>query len=183
MKKIVFVLLFLGLFYNNSNAQKIDEKKIDPFTKELIVNTKYETLFKTGSFMLSSQSTASYSFLKLNDEYYIQLKITVLQGKVFSVPQGSLFYLKLSGGDVIELKSEKSVISSAGGGATGFVGSAMEGAEVTYKLNDSDIDKLVKSDIVSARVQTSEGYIEDLEIKNKISKVFKKSLELVINTK
>lgn len=133
--------------------------------------------------MMSSQSTAKYRFLKLDNEYYLQLRLTVLQGKIFSVNQVDLFFLKLKNDLIIELKNFQYVISSPRSGATGIVGSSMEGVEVTYPLNDADIQNLLLSELLSSRVQTSQGYIEDLNLKEKISKILKKSLDLIIETK
>ena len=177
MKKILTTFILCLLAFNGI-SQKIAENKVDEFKGTSIVRTDWELLMKKGSAMAYNLTTVKYRFSKIDGEKYLDIKLVLNQGEVFAVREGFELIFLFEDGTTSTFNAVYDVVASEGGGATGFAGSALYGANIPYKGNFSD---LLEKTIQKIRIYTDEGYVEN-DVKSKDSKLVAKSVELIEKT-
>lgn len=155
-------------------GQKLEENKIDEFTKAYVKKTSWETL---NPFGFSNKLYAFTRIRKIDSTYFLDFKVTLRSGSVFSISQGDELMIKTSD-SIIVLSNLKYQISCTGCGVKGFTGSGLEGIEVMYEIPASDVFYLLNNKIKKIRVYTSDGYVED-DIKDKNAEMFVRQLKLV----
>lgn len=162
-------------FITNASAQKIEEKKIDEFTKSSIIRTSWETLTR-GTMKDPLQSYARIS--RINNSTILDLKL--MAGSVISIEKDARIMLKLENDSVVTLLYPKYQISCTGCGAVGFVGSAAQGLFLQIPLTSDIVALLLNLRVAKIRVYLNGGYVEN-EVKEKFGDTFKKQLELIKN--
>lgn len=171
---MIRLLILINIIPSICFGQKLVENKIDEFTKAYIKQTSWEIL---NPINFSNKLYAFTSFRKIDSTYFLDFKITLRNGPVFSINQGDELMFKTSD-SVISLSNSEYQISCTGCGVKGINGSGLEGVKVTYKIPANDIFYLLNNKIKKIRVYTSDGYVED-EIKDKNAEMFIKQLKLV----
>jgi hypothetical protein len=83
---------------------------------------------------------------------------------VYSVQKNSNLMFKMNNDSIISLEAIEYSISEKGGGAIGLSGSAAWGIHIKYLIDKSDIEKY-KSGFSKIRIYTTDGYIEEDNIK------------------
>lgn len=171
MKKKTFLFLLLMTAFAISYGQKLEENKVDDFTKSTIKRTSWETLNSTMKF------TAFFRVSKINDAEYFDLKLMMLN-KIFSITEGQEIMFKFDDDEILTLKNSKTAVTCTGCGARGFSGSAAPGISVSYQMNKEQKALLATKKITKIRIYTSDGYIEN-DLKEKFDESIKKSVVLV----
>jgi len=170
MKKVIFfVLLPIAV-----RAQKIEENKIDEFTKHHILRTSWEFLSHAGGF---------YTHVRISNiekTYYLDFK-WIHDGEVDAIPEGSKMMLKMDNDSIVTLTTLQSAVSCRGCGAVGFAGSTGYGYELTFVIDEKALDELDRSTIKKIRIYTPDGYVEH-EIKGKNSSLVVNELALIHNS-
>lgn len=170
MKRLLLFIAFATISAIAS-AQELKENKIDEFTKLALKRTSYETLvqnFKMNLFIRGS---------KIDSTTYLDIKL-MIGGKVFSIQENADLMLMLENDSIVTLKNLKFALSCKGCGAKGFAGSAAEGVQTSYVIDDAELKALTTHNIKKIRIYESDGYLED-EIKEKRSELLKKTLLLL----
>ena len=155
-------------------GQKLEENKVDEFTKSFVKRTSWETI---SPFNMSNRFYAFTSFRKINNIYLLDFKMTLRNDAVFSINKGDNIMFKTSD-SVIIMSNSNYKISCKGCGVKGFTGSGLEGIEVVYEISESDVKYLISNKIKKIRVYTSDGYVEE-DIKEKYAEMFIRQLKLV----
>lgn len=170
LMKNLFLILF-ALFTAYCNAQKISEDHIDEFTKNHVKRTDWEGL------TFEMKAVTSYRFSKIDNQYFIQLKI-MLGDVYFSINENDELMLKLINEEIVTLKNIKYTTTCVGCGSTGFNGSQSQGINVSYNISNEQYQLLTQNTISKIRIYTSKNYI-DLEIKKKKADILQKALKLL----
>lgn len=171
MKKIILSLL-LVLSTQLMYGQEIVKNETDEFTGASLVRTSWEKL-NWGETLLSY-----VSFGKVDDTYLLILKVMLRYGKVFSVDKGQVIYIKFSDDEILKLYNSEYQISSAGAGAVGITGSAVQGVMLTYVIDEEKLQKLKEKIIIKVRVNTTNGFGES-KVKTKRAKKLQKLASLL----
>lgn len=148
------------------SSTNLEENYIDEFTGNSVKRTSWETLNMTMQF------TAYYRISKINDHYYLNLKMML--NKVFSISKDQEFMFKLDDGTVLKFLNLEYTTTCRGCGAKGFSGSEAQGIEVSYPVKKEQIDILINNRIEKLRIYTNDGYLE-----NEVSE--KRSKEIIAN--
>jgi hypothetical protein len=171
MKKITLILFafLIGVTFKSS-GQKLEVNKTDDFTKKLVKQTSWESLASTIIV------NAHYCFSLTGDVETFNLKL--MMDKVFFINQDQQIIFKMDNGDIITLTNNAYSITCTGCGAVGFAGSAAEGLEVSYHLDNDQIAKLKAGKITEVRIfTTTESF--DVDIKGKNATKVQASLNLL----
>lgn len=170
------LLLPLLLFYSTAFAQKLVTDKTDEFTGKRVKETSIENLaqpFKMSGFAYK------FTFRKVNNNLYFNLRIMSLSNSVFAVKDGEVLMLKTAD-TVIKLTNNEYTISKKGGSAGGGLSSAgSEGVSLYFPLNNESIELIKNKPIVKVRLYTTDGYTEQ-EIKSAADKRVKEALSLIL---
>jgi hypothetical protein len=166
-----FYLFFLILITISSFGQKIEENKIDEFTKTSIKRTSWETLNMTMSY------TAYFRISLIENIEYFDLKL-MIPYKSVSISEGQNIMFMLENNEILTLKNLKTAYSCTGCGARGFSGSAAPGVSISYLINTDQIKLLKANKIKKIRIYTNDGYIEN-ELKDKFDNFIKNSLLII----
>jgi hypothetical protein len=171
--RIVFLLCSILLIGSSNflHGQKLSENEVDEFTGNTVMRTSWETLYASLKF------TSYYRVSKINNDYYLDLKI-VMNGAVFSIDEGAELMIKLKTSEIISLSNLEFKVTCLGCGAKGLAYSSAQGIQVSYKLSKSQIDELKKGIGTKLRIYTSKGYLEG-NIKARNYKKFKNALGLI----
>lgn len=169
MRKILFAFLVL-LLSQLSYSQYLKEDKIDDFTKFHYKSTSWE---KLGS---NTRGVIHYSISSVDSLIFLNIKY--MDGSVFSISKGDELLLKLENDSIIKTKNLSYSITTIGGGATGFNGSAAYGLNTSYDIKYTDLLLLKKYSILKVRINTSKSFI-DIDIKPKYAETFKAALNLI----
>lgn len=154
MKYLIVSLLVLSSL--SLKAQRIEENKIDDFTKTRVTRTSWNYLYKSGGWV---PLWLGVRVSKINDTYWLNLKI-MNGGHVESILEGAKFMLMLSNDSVVELANSAYAISCTGCGAIGFVGSAGQGLAADFMIRNNDVPSLMNNPIKKVRIYLSDGYEE-----------------------
>lgn len=171
------LLLPLFIFISSTTlGQHLITNSTDEFTGKKIKETSIENLaqpFKMSGF------TYKFSFKKVNDNLYLNLRIMSLSNSVFAIKDGEVLMLKISD-TVLKLSNSDYVISKKGGsGAPGLSSSTCEGVSLYFPLTSESVDLLKSKPIVKIRLYTTDGFTEQ-EIKDVADKKVKNALALVL---
>ncbi|HQX30613.1 MAG: hypothetical protein IPI00_15440 [Flavobacteriales bacterium] len=172
-QSLVLLLLFVTCTLTTS-AQKLDEDKVDEFTKVAIKRTTWEK-FVGGGGMATLSTHIRLS--KLNERVVIELKM-IRSNTVYSIDESANLMFLFANGDVVTLHNNEFALTCSGCGATGFVGSTGMGTHTRYPIGEEDIAKMSKDTIAKVRIYTNDGYIER-DVSNKESAMVQKMLALV----
>jgi hypothetical protein len=170
MKKFLLLALLVPMF---AHAQKLTEEKKDEFTGAQVKRTDYEQMVSNMKF------TFFYRFSKIDTTYFLDLKMMIGSGKVFSISQGNKIMFKMEDSTIITIENIESSIACKGCGAKGFSGSAAYGVGTSYVINQAQLEKLTKLKLIKYRIYTSEGYIED-EAKESKAETFLETAKLIL---
>lgn len=170
-----FVAFFLFALSFQSFGQKIIRDEIDKFEKTRLVETSWVKVL-TMTRTIYIQAIAS--------DNVIALRMKLMLGappEVFSVEEGESVYLLFSDDSVVKLINPRYTITSTGGGAIGFSGSAAQGLELI--LGAEDLSKLMgEAKVTALRIKTSKGVV-DQEISsdkaNELAKCYKLVYDLL----
>lgn len=159
MKKNICLILLLtsSLFY--SQDCKYQRNEVDQFTKNKVVETKFEWLAEqTG-----------YSLLKVDSVKF--LKLYVESFKVFSIKDGAKLMFLTDKEEPITIVFPKYDISKRGTSSEFYISE-------TITLSDEDFKRFQNEKITKVRYYTTEGYIEK-NIKEKRANKFRESLKCI----
>lgn len=173
---VLYALLLAAVISCGLNAQKLQENKIDEFTKALVRRTNWIDLHKKKGSWRPHKSV--YQVERVNNTININVKM-MLNNTVYSVNEGDAMMFLMTDGTVVTLKNKTYQLTTYGVGAPGYVGSDNLGTECKYEVTNEDI-KLIQSGIIKKiRIYTSQGYVEQNDDEN-VSKTLKKALDLVL---
>lgn len=167
--KILIILVVL--FPLKGYSQKLQENKIDDFTKKSVKSTTYETINYNNKFM------GYVKIRKVDDRSFLYLRM-MLSGGVFAVENGDKLMMITELDSVVTLNNSEFKISCEGCGAKGILGSALQGVELKYEISNSVLTYLSENKIKKMRIYTKDGYVED-SIKEKNASTFMKLFQLV----
>lgn len=153
MKQTLLFLIILFCISAKSFGQKLEENKIDDFTKDSIKRTSWESLYSTIS------GNAHYRFSLVNDNETFDFKLML--DRIFFIDKDMQIMFKLQNGDIVTLNNLEYTFTCKGCGATGFIGSEAQGIEVSYPISKHQVEKLKAGKIVKVRVYTSDGYLDE----------------------
>lgn len=173
MKLLLPLLLFVC---SNAFAQKLITDKTDEFTGKKVKETSIENLaqpFKMSGFAYK------FTFRKVNDNLYFNLRIMSLSNSVFAIKDGEVLLLKTAD-TVIKLTNTEYAISKKGGSSGGGLSSAgSEGVSLYFLLNNESVEVLKNKPIVKVRLYTTDGYTEQ-DVKATADKRVKDALALIL---
>jgi hypothetical protein len=158
-KQTLLILAILFCITAKSFGQKLEENKVDDFTKSSVKRTSWESFYSSlGS------GNAHFRFSLVGDSETFDFRL--MRDKVFSIDKDMQIMLKLDNGDIVTLNNLEYTITCNGCGAVGFAGSQAEGIDVRYPIDKEQVAKLKAGKVVKVRVYTGDGYI-DQDIKDK----------------
>jgi len=174
MKKLL--VLSLVLWPSITFSQKIEENKIDEFTKSNVLRTSWEKL------VYSMKGTIFFRVSKIDNNTYLGIKMMLPgrsgRGDIFSISKDAELMLHLKTDEVVRIKNTEYATSGIGEGAKGFAGSSAWGIHANYTLPEDDRSKLADRAIDKIRVYTNDGYVE-FEISEKKSTLINPAMALV----
>jgi hypothetical protein len=175
MKILKITLALLFCFHLKLDAQKLIENEFDEFEKINIKKTSWCSLMKRpGS---ARPYRAEFQLCKKDTLVYLKVKM-MLNNKVYSISKGDKISFLLENENVVSLYSNEYTVAGIGDGAVGYGGSANYGTETNYIITKENIKNLYSSIIKKIRIETSDGYIDEID-KRKVDLHLKKCLELV----
>jgi len=155
------VLLILSGLSLKSFGQKLEENKVDDFTKKSVKRTSWETLVSTFSL------NAHFRFSLVDGYETFDLKM--MRDEVFSIDKDAEVMFMLDNNDVVKVQNLEYAITCKGCGATGFQGSSAEGIQAFYTISKDDIEKMKAHKVLKVRIYTNDGYIDnDVKEKNAV---------------
>lgn len=174
MRSAPILLLFIvvNLVTKSSNAQTIEENKIDEFTKKSTKRTSWDPLSRSNDIWLYSQIS------KVDTSFYVSLRI-IIKGKPFSIKKDDQMLLKLENDSIITLHNPKDEEACRGCGSQNFWTSASKGVEIEYLLSKSAVEYLKEFKVNKIRLYTSRGTVEE-DIKGKFADNFFTQVRLIL---
>lgn len=173
MKPLLPLLLLLC---SSAFAQKLITDKTDEFTGKKVKETSVENLaqpFKMSGFAYK------FSFKKVDDNLYFNVRIMSLSNSVFAIKDGEVLMLKMKD-TVVRLSNTDYVISKRGGaGGTGLSSGNSEGVSLYFPLTKESAELIKSKAIVKVRLYTTDGYSEQ-DVKAASDKRVKDALNLVL---
>jgi len=159
--KYIFVLVLLILLSScvGGGGTQVVEDQVDSFTGIKVKRTTFE---KASNHY--SMSPSMYNFIrfnKLDDLYNLDLKTTLLGGRVFAINKDDYLMIKLASGEIIKLKAIRYQISCKGCGAEGHFNSNSQGILQTYPISEDQLMKITDDPPSLLRVYLSDGYLEE----------------------
>ena len=138
---------------------KLDRNEVDEFTGKRVKISTYE---KASDFYESSGNLFNFiRFRKIDNVYMLDLKATLFSGAVFAVERSSKMMIKLSSGDIIELKAVSYEMSCSGCGAVGLLNAGVQGISQTYLISEDQIKNIIKSPPSKIRLYMTDGYADE----------------------
>jgi hypothetical protein len=172
MKSLLPLLLFLC---SNVVGQKLVINKTDEFTGKKVKETSVESLAQP--FKMSGY-TYKFSFKRINEDIYFNLRIMSLSNSVFAIKDGDVLMLKTAD-TVIKLSNIEYSISKKGGAGPGLSSSGSEGVSLYFPLTNESIEMIKNKPIVKVRLYTTNGYTEQ-DVKTAADKRIKDALALIL---
>lgn len=143
---------------------------------------KQET--KWTVFTNSFKNTVRFRVFNYNSTNYLHLKLTIIKGGLsainFKVFKDQEVTFILEDGSVLKLKNINNAESCYGCGATGLSGSAADGANIIYALNNEELNQLKNKKIISYKIENNDSLIEN-ELKPKKQEEFRKNLQSILD--
>lgn len=175
MSKLFIIVILLFNSVCTLNAQKLIENKFDEFEKIHIKKTSWCALMKrSGS---ARPYRAEFQLCKKDTLVFLKVKM-MLDNEIYSINKGDKISFLLDNENVVSLYCNQYVITGYGDGAVGYGGSANYGTEANYILTKENIQNLLSGIIKKIRIETSLGYIDEID-KRKVDLHLKKCIELV----
>lgn len=168
MKQIIAILFLLSAIVS-VNAQRIEIREIDKFTKSEVVETSTEFLYRKYLMGVGYSNMFSCCIRKVNGEY--SMPATILMNDVVKYDERSGVIFLLSNDETITLTTE-----FIGVGAEAFGKAYL--FHTAFRLTADDVNKLKNSNIVSIRVLYLGGYF-DQDVKEKKQGLVANMLRLV----
>ncbi|MBL6949023.1 MAG: hypothetical protein ISR57_00095 [Bacteroidales bacterium] len=148
------ILIFLFLLSLDLSGQRIKENYIDEFTGQSKVSTSW------SNFIMGFSSSIYQRVIRIDNNTYLNLKVSLGLGKVFAVADGAKLLLKLQSDTVITLNNLEYTITSIGGGAYNILGSRAMGASLYFLLSDEFVNIFSNFLVKKMRLYTTDGYYE-----------------------
>lgn len=159
MKHLYFFVILITSSLLYSQECKYDKNEVDEFTKNKILETKFEWL----------GNNFGYNFKKINDSKF--LRIEIHHSKVFSIRDGSKLMFLTEKEEPITILFPKYEISKVSSASNYYV--------VQYlNLSEELLSRFKNEKISKARIYTTDGYLE-IDIKDKRSIKFKELLKCI----
>lgn len=152
-----FILISLIAVNLPATAQKLVQNSKDEFTGNQIKETSVEKLahpLKMNGFAYN------FSVKRVNDTYFLNLRMMSLNKSVFAIREDSKLMIKLKNDSVITLFAAEFNVSGKGGAGSGLSAGNAEGTSVYYPISNEQIELILQSDISKIRVYTSDGFTE-----------------------
>jgi hypothetical protein len=173
MKPLLPLLLLLC---STAFAQKLITDKTDEFTGKKVKETSIENLAQP--FKMSGYAY-KFSFKKINDALFFNLRAMSLSNSVFAIKDGEVLMLKMAD-TVVKLSNIDYVISKRGGaGGSGLSSANSQGVSLYFPLNKESAELIKSNTILKVRLYTTEGYTEQ-DVKTAADKRVKDALTLVL---
>lgn len=129
-----------------------------------------------NSFFNGMSSIVKYKIKKIDDNYFMLLKIIVFNKPIYFSNEQPLMF-KTANGSICSIKTMDFGTPCLGCGSTGFVGSKAIGTQANYIITKEQLE-CIKNDFVDKiRIYTTGGYIE-YELKGNRKDDFKTNLNL-----
>lgn len=144
------------------------EKKVDKFTGQETLYTKFETVYRKLGFGEAGEKI-DFSIFKIRDSLFLCLSIRLGGSKFIDINQSQLLYLRPEKGESIKLPAVSSESSIRDRSLSASYLTQM------YLIPDIELNKLRNSTIEAIRIEHASGNL-DFEIKNKFSGLFAKVL-------
>lgn len=173
MKQRFLSILLLFSIVGIANAQSIKTKKIDKFTKQEIIETSKEALYKRNLRLSPWCNIFECSIRKVNDSY--TMPANILMGDIVKYTKTDGVTFLLSNDETLTLGTLYTGI-----GSEKFAGGYW--FRTVFPLSSSAVEKLKNNDVISIRV-TYLGGSFDRDLKRKKQNIIAKMLKLVDNTK
>ena len=161
------------LSFSQNCKYKINET--DEFTKNKILETKYELLTISG---LGFGFSSGYSLKKVNNNRYLKLGIS--SPSIFTLREGRDIMFKTSAEDVISLKFPETIIADYISGTR--IGSSTTPSRwsgtILIPISDETYQRLLVEKILKVRIYTGDGYVDD-DIKEKKAIKFQELLKCI----
>lgn len=172
MKKISLILV-LSLVSLCVFSQKLEENKVDEFTKHSVKRTSWEHLVQN----MKMNANVRVSKIDANSLFF-EFKYFGSTVSIFSVKKGNNIMLKLDNDSIVTLQTIDDQISEKGAGAIGFGGSGAYGISLTCSVDKKSFEILSNHKVVKFRFYTNDGYIEE-EVGPKKQDLISKEFQLV----
>lgn len=167
--KIVFnILIFLSIALT-INAQKIEFKEVDKFTKDKIVETSMEKLYTKNPMAMGYSNFFSCAIRKVDDDY--SMPATILMDDIVKYDENSGVTFLLSNDETVTLRTNYTGIGGEKFGQ-GYL------FNTSFSLSKLDVNLLKHNNIVSVRISYMGGHF-DYDIKSKKQGIVAKMFELV----
>ena len=154
MKKLLSITcltLCISSISQSSFAQKIIKNEVDKYTKNHVITTSKEVLYRnaiTGGWMKCSMSQKN---MTSSGNTYNILKLHFLRSSVFSISESGYLYLVLDNDESIKIKCLSGGVSRSSG--------KYESLTASYLLTEEQFDKLTEHDVLSMRIDLLDTYI------------------------
>lgn len=152
-------------------SQKLIQNGKDEFTGKEIKVSDWENL---SSSMASKQMR--FRIIQVDGELELSIK-HMDAGGYHSISAGNELMFKLENNEIISLKCKEDAVSCIGCGATGLIGSNGPGLQAGFELTRENYEKLLKLNIIKARLYLNDGYCE-IEVGKKYASNFIKSINM-----
>lgn len=167
--KIVFnILIFLSIALT-INAQKIEFKEVDKFTKDKIVETSMEKLYTKNPMAMGYSNFFSCAIRKVDDDY--SMPATILMDDIVKYDENSGVTFLFSNDETVTLRTNYTGIGGEKFGQ-GYL------FNTSFSLSKLDVNLLKHNNIVSVRISYMGGHF-DYDIKSKKQGIVAKMFELV----
>lgn len=168
-KNICFLITLLLIGCASGPSNTLEENKVDEFTGHKIKRTHYQVISISNSY---SQPYMFCRFSKIDDDYFLDLKLELPSGHAPIIEKNALLMIKLKSGSIVELKNLKFNLPCNGCGSTGF--SNVVGVMTSFPISESNLQMLSTDVPVKVRAYMEGGYVET-DVKedngNKISEI------------
>lgn len=152
MKKHVFFILFLSITFS-VHSQKFNDCYINTKTHDTLLTTLWKNVIYENNLLLT------YRFVKLNSQFFIDLKYNFGKGPEFSISKKDSILFKFENGLILELFSNEEVKSRRGYSAypDNPKGLTVQGITVRFPLTFIQIMIFQTQKLDKIRIFTSLG--------------------------
>jgi hypothetical protein len=169
MKRLLFLIIAIPSLVN---AQKIDQDKIDEFTKHHVKRTTWEALSRSNDFWAHARMS------KIDSVFYLDLKFFRSGGEVLGISSGQKIMLKLDDDSILTFTIIGDKVSCRGCGAVGINGAGVMGLNISCIIPENEYNQLLHRKVVKIRLNTIDGYHE-YKIKEKFQSLLSQELALM----
>jgi len=159
MKKIIIAWILVFTSFGYSQNCKYEKNEIDEFTKNKILETKFEWL----------TPNQGYAFKKINKSKNLKIKLNY--NSVFSIRKNDKIMFLTENNEPITLLFEETVISNILNLNNFYI-------ITLINISDKIVDRFKNESINKIRIYYSDGYL-DYDVKEKRAKKFKEILKCI----